>query len=290
MSVPTSPPAHFVGRLVLTALALAFAVCAWLGTLDDAGAAYVDGGIKRALLTFATARTINGLISVVQGTEVVVQPAGVGMTLTPGQILDPINDLVESFSSMMLLAATSLGVQRVLLEISRWAPVNALLGLALLLSAGTLWWPGEAHGRVVAIVRGLALLVLIVRFVTPASAVVGAGVYRLFLADRYASATVELDDSERELRDIGAPAAPPAVDRDASLLDRARAALDDVGAKLDVSDRLNAAKAAANRIADRTVDLIVIFAIETILVPLGMLWLLLTAARRLVDRMLSGAE
>ena len=49
---------------------------------------------QRALITFALARTINGVISVVQGTEIALQPAGVGVTLTPGEILDPVNDLI----------------------------------------------------------------------------------------------------------------------------------------------------------------------------------------------------
>ena len=50
---------------------------------------------QRALITFALARTLNGVISAVQGTELALQPAGVGVTLTPGQVLDPVNDLVE---------------------------------------------------------------------------------------------------------------------------------------------------------------------------------------------------
>ena len=49
---------------------------------------------QRALVTFALARTLNGVISAVQGTELALQPAGVGVTLTPGEILDPVNDLV----------------------------------------------------------------------------------------------------------------------------------------------------------------------------------------------------
>ena len=62
--------------------------------MDQRAAADYETLFQRALVTFALARTINGVISVVQGTEVALQPAGVGVTLTPGEILDPVNDLV----------------------------------------------------------------------------------------------------------------------------------------------------------------------------------------------------
>ena len=81
---------------------------------------------ERAFVTFALARTLNGVISAVQGTEVALQPAGVGVTLTPGEILDPVNDLVERFSWIMLGATISLGIQNVLLDVSAWWDITNL--------------------------------------------------------------------------------------------------------------------------------------------------------------------
>lgn len=54
--------------------------------------------MARAAYTFALVRGLNGVIALIQGTEVVVSPAGMGLTLTVGEILDPINDLAERFS------------------------------------------------------------------------------------------------------------------------------------------------------------------------------------------------
>src|SRR5512139_3807710 len=98
--------------LVVTLLAFAYE-----GTADDYGHHYTQQTLKRALVTFAIARGLNAVISVAQGTEVSIEPAGVGVNFTPGQILDPLNDLIESFSWVMLLAATSLGIQELLLTI-----------------------------------------------------------------------------------------------------------------------------------------------------------------------------
>ena len=83
--------------------------------------------VERALVTFALTRTLNGVISVAQGTQLAFQPAGVGVVISAGEILDPLNDLVEQFSWLTLLAATSLGVQIMLAEMFATTAVNAAL-------------------------------------------------------------------------------------------------------------------------------------------------------------------
>ena len=89
-------------------------------------------GPQRALASFAVAKTLNAAISAAQGTEVAVQPVGVGITLTVGQVLDPLNDLVEQFASLMLAAAIAFGVQKVLLAISAHWPVSLVVTVAAL--------------------------------------------------------------------------------------------------------------------------------------------------------------
>ena len=97
-------------RIIWTLLALLALAAAVTGIADDTAESYADEALKRALVTFAAARTLNGVISVVQSTEV-----GVGVTVAVGQILDPVNDLIERFSGVMLVAASSLGLQNVML-------------------------------------------------------------------------------------------------------------------------------------------------------------------------------
>ena len=105
-------------RWSVGAILVLLALLAATPLLDQRAADNYDSLFQRALVTFALARTLNGVISAVQGTEVALQPAGVGVTLTPGEVLDPVNDLVERFSWIMLGATVSLGVQQVLLEVS----------------------------------------------------------------------------------------------------------------------------------------------------------------------------
>ena len=82
-------------KWLFSILLLLVAVLAVTPIVDQRASIEYEKLFQRALITFALARTINGVISVVQGTEVALQPAGVGVTLTPGEILDPVNDLIE---------------------------------------------------------------------------------------------------------------------------------------------------------------------------------------------------
>ena len=91
-----------ISKWLLSLVLLLAALLSVTPFVDQRAAADYEQLFQRAFITFALARTINGVISAVQGTEVALQPAGVGLTLTPGEILDPVNDLVERFSWIML--------------------------------------------------------------------------------------------------------------------------------------------------------------------------------------------
>ena len=119
---------------VLMALMLMAVVLSSLTSVDRVAEADYEKLFQRAFITFALARSLNGVISAVQGTELALQPAGVGVTLTPGQILDPVNDLVERFSWIMLGATLSLGIQQVLLDVGQWWALRVLVAVL------GLWW------------------------------------------------------------------------------------------------------------------------------------------------------
>jgi hypothetical protein len=135
-------------RAVITALLVALALTAahpWLHgrvqqpllkPVDQQTEAHIEQTMTRAQYTFAAARDINALVSMIQGTAIAVSPAGVGLTLSIGEALDPVNDLIERFSWIMLVSTVSLGLQWVAIEIAtglalQWLLTAALLGLAL---------------------------------------------------------------------------------------------------------------------------------------------------------------
>ena len=115
---------------LLAALLLLLVGVSSLTTVDRYAEGEYEALFQRAFITFALARTLNGVISAVQGTELALQPAGVGITLTPGEVLDPVNDLIERFSWIMLGATISLGIQQVLLDVGQWWGMRLLVALA----------------------------------------------------------------------------------------------------------------------------------------------------------------
>src|SRR5688572_13361483 len=114
-------------KLVTAIFALVPVVVALAGLVDGPSRGYAEAALARSLVTFAIARTLDGAISVAQGTEVAVEPGGVGVNFALGQALDPINDLVERFSAAMLIATSALTLQGVMHEKARWWVANLAL-------------------------------------------------------------------------------------------------------------------------------------------------------------------
>lgn len=264
--------------LVLAALGLAVA-CAWLGPLDASATRQVEAGLKRALVSFASARALNAVISVVQGTEISVQPAGFGPTFTPGQALDPINDLVEQFATLMLFASVSFGVQLLLVKVGAWWGVSLLLTLAAATYAWHAWRPLPA-GRWIA--PALAVL-LLARFAVPLSVAGSEAAFQLVLAERYRADQERIELSLSRLTTLSTPAIEPQPGE--GLAERFRRWLaqgSDVAK--DLPGRLDELRKLAAGMVEHVVMLIAVFVVQTVLLPLLFLALLLYAGRRVLAR------
>jgi hypothetical protein len=106
-------PTKQLTRFFVAALVALMAACAWIPSFDTKANEQVDAGLKRAAASYATARLLNGILSVVQETEIAAAPAGIGMTFSPGRILH----LVEQFSQVMLVAMVAFGIEKVPLTV-----------------------------------------------------------------------------------------------------------------------------------------------------------------------------
>src|SRR4051794_12673821 len=110
------PRAAFWRKLALALVVLATLALAWAGPLDEFAKKNVGIALNRAMVTFATARTANALISLARSTTVSVPIIG-GVTASPGQILAPVDELIEEFSALMLAASMALAAQRLLISL-----------------------------------------------------------------------------------------------------------------------------------------------------------------------------
>lgn len=272
---------HRLGRAqVLVLLGTVLAVMlAWLPVTDTVGQSHVDAAFKRALLGYALARGLNGVISVAQGTEVAIQPAGIGLNLTPGEILDPINDLVERFSWIMMLASSSLGVQKVLLSMSAWQGLLLMVAATGLVLCLCVLIPGLRSGRRTA--QRLFLFLLLLRFMMPATSIANDWVYRTFLEADYITATASLEGAQEKIGQINEQVMTEQQDQPLSMMDRARALYDSALSQVDINRRLEQYQQAAESISESTIRLVVVFLMQTVVFPLVFLFILLGVLRRL---------
>ena len=255
----------------LAVLFVAAAVaCSWWPAIENVANQQVDAGLKRALVSFGVAKTLNAAISVAQGTEVAFQPVGVGVTVTVGQILDPLNDLVEQFASLMLTASVAFGVQKALLAIgAHWLISAAVTGVAAVWAL--VWWRGHAP----AWLSRVLLVLILIRFAIPVITIGGDWVFHRFLADNYQQAQGELDKISVT---AGEPViAVPTTGKDESFWEKVKR-WKEAAESIDVQVRLAGLQEAVSRATDHVVDLMVVFVMQTIIVPIVLLWALLKVA------------
>ncbi len=262
-------PAH---RLVPLIALLALVACAWLAPLDEAATPVIESGLKRALASFAAARALNAAISVAQGTEVAVAPGGLGMTLTPGQALDPVNDLVEQFATLMLSASVAFGVQRTLVAIGGvWVMSLLLTGAAIAWAS----WHVRGEPAPGWLTRILVALIL-VRFAVPIATLGSDFAFQRFLADDYEAAQAGIEESAGALPMVAGR--EPEAPADETLVDR----LKRWSRGASVGESIDKLKQSVENTVERIVRVIVVFVLQTLLVPLLLLWLLIRAGRMMV--------
>lgn len=270
---------EFTRRQWILCIVLAGAVaCAWLRPLDDSAARQVDAGLKRALVSFASARALNAVISVVQGTEISIQIAGFGPNFTPGQALDPVNDLVEQFSTLMLYASVSFGIQALLIKVGGWWGVSLALTAAAAAWTWHAWRPLPA-GRWIA--RVLAVL-LLARFAVPLAVVGSEAAFQFVLAERYQADQARIDASLAKLTRLALPMNEPRPGEGvAERFKRWLAQGSDVAA--EVSRRIDELKTLAGDLVEHVVMLVAVFLLQTLVLPLLFLLLLARAARAALE-------
>lgn len=290
---PTIPPpghARTLARRIVAALALALAValCWWprLNTLADQA---VDTGLKRALVSFATARTLHGVISVVQGTELAVQPMGMGVTLTPGRLLTPINELTAQVADWMLWASVAFGLQKLLLEMGTSVWVGAALTVVALAWLG---FGGRQRPR--RWLSRLLVTLLFARLVMPVTVLGSEQLFAHFLAQPYEQSQLASTTATEKLQALDAPPAPtPGADEPPGLLDRLRQWGSQAGAAAShpmetAQEKLKQINAAVDQLVERLVTLIAVFALQTLVLPLMLAWALWQLCRGLFQP-ISGA-
>jgi len=260
-------------QIFLSTILLVVALLAVFHVLDNKGEEYTGQAMKRALITFGVARGLNGVISVAQGTEVAIHPAGFGVNFTPGQILDPINDLIEQFSWVMLASSASLGIQKVLLGISSSAAVSGILVLVMLMYAASLWQNRFFSPGIKRVLTFSMLFLLFLRFSVPVVALANEAVYHYFLHDQYVQANEKLENTQKNITEMSQNDNKQLISNDKkSILEQAKQFFESASESLSINARIDKYQKIATEATEQAINLIVIFVIQTIIFPIVFLW------------------
>jgi hypothetical protein len=239
---------HTFKRTLALALLLALVALAWLQPLDQLAVAHSEAGLKRSLAAFAAARGLNAVISVIQGTEV-TGGAFVNITLALGQVLDPVNDLIEQFAQLMLVVSVVFGVQLLLMQ------MGATWGMSVLLTvlAGTWAWRVLRTGRASPWLGRWLMALLIVRFLVPVVAITSELSHRAFMAEPYAAGQQAIESSTAALGAMGSGSG-------------SGTSWWDLREKL--VEKIEDLKADAEAVVSHVIDLMVLFVVQTVVLPL----------------------
>ncbi|MEJ5150623.1 hypothetical protein [Comamonas sp. MYb396] len=313
---PPRPPGAFrwtPRQIALASLLVLAVVLCWLPAFQAIADRYVDDGLQRSLLSFATARALHSVVSVLQGTELAVQPMGVGLTLTLGQVLAPISDLVAQFADWMLWASIAFGLQKLLLSMGGSYGVTGVLTL-IALAWLLLRWRQQA---VPTWLSRLLVVLLFTRLVMPVTIIGSEALFQHFIAQTYQENQIATEGAVGQLQqfDVRAPAktpgaaasageatptppANPAVAPSSSLWERfkqwgqqaqqsasqaASGVQDLVRNPGDaLRDKLSELQQQLDQQVERLVTLMVVFALQTLVIPLVLVWALLQLCKGLL--------
>jgi hypothetical protein len=176
---------------IVIAILLFFSSGLRLPVLDTTTDAYFRESITKAGVAYATCRAINASVSIVKESNLQLEPAGLGLSLAVGQALDPIDDMTERLSEVLVTAITSLGVQKLAYEIS---VSLALPILSIFLFVLTLlsWFENDRLQSFQKTITRFALLIVIARICLPISSTANEFVDKKFFADQISDASQEL--------------------------------------------------------------------------------------------------
>ncbi len=256
--------------LVVAAIALVLALI-WLQPLDAMAQRHVESGFQRALTTFAVARTLNAVLSVVQSTSIGVQ-IGVGGSVHPGAVLEPLDDLIEQFSTIMLAATLSFAAQGLLLHMAGAWPVSALLSVFLIA-----WGWRRAQGRSMSPwLPRIALALLCLRLSVPMLALTSEATYQLVFAREYARSQTQIDVAKIPDNEIRP---------EESLMDRAKRWW---AQSAEVNKKIEELKTKAEGLVEHVIKLAAIFIVQTAVLPLLFFWFVMWLYRALINSTVLG--
>lgn len=165
---------------------------------DNNADEYFTAAMEKAAIAYGTTAIINSSVSVIKESDVTMEPAGFGLSLAIGEILDPVDDMTERLSDILVTSIASLGIQRIIFEIGITF-IPKLLAIVLLLLAILIWFDMEKINKISKFLIRMSFLLLIFRLLLPVSSVLNDILYGGYFEPQITEATNQLELYSQEL-------------------------------------------------------------------------------------------
>lgn len=261
-------------KIVISLGIVFFLFCSMAVGIDAQALELQNEAFQRAMIAFGIAKSLNALISLIQGTEISLTPAGMGVTLSIGEILDPLNDMVERFSWVMLIASISLGIQKFLLILSGKVVLQVLLLISGVISFTLVWYKKIQAHKFLSYSLKVFILLLLLRF----GAIVFVALTQLthiaVVQNEYEKSLEIVENTKIEFESYRQKSNVHADSR-TNLFTTLKNSYSQSLENLNIAKQLESLEKNTNQAFNSIVVLITVFVLESILLPLVYIWLFL---------------
>jgi len=272
-----------IKKLLISFFLIVLVQLSFIKVVDTTSSEQLNKAFARSVSVFAIARGLNGLLSVVQGTEIYATPAGVGFNLAVGQIVDPMNDMVERFSWIMLMSSVSLGIQEIMLHFGQTVLVQSLLAISVLSLLFMLWIPKLRHKQIFNLLFKGFVLFTFLRFFVPIMILINEGVYTYGLESQYETAKHSLEVTQHQTEVIVHKVRQNQNTQNNSWLDSLNINAQVNIFRVKMEALWNDLRNKFEHAIDYMLALISIFIVQSVLLPLLYLWLFLKLFRQFMQ-------
>lgn len=203
---------------------------------------YLDNWTNKSVGTVVVASGISSGLSVIEDSEVQVSLLGTGGSLALGDSVRPLNDMVGRVVFVALASTVSLGIQRVLIEIGSSVGFKVLLLLAVACQLVAVWvdWPEMRP-----FANWLLTVALFGTLAIPSAVLLTGRIGDHFTEGAYTKAQQRLNELNTEVQQ----------------LDPTR-----------ISQLEDSLKSSATAYSEFAVNYIVVFIVQTMVMPVLILW------------------
>jgi len=158
----------------------------------------IDATLRETAITFATVRAVNAIISLVQESAFGFS-LGINVSIAAGQVLDPLNDLIERFSELNLICLVALAIQKTLIDLGVMIGLTILVPLSATIGLIALWWTHGPKNLLNTLWYRLTIISLFALLALPLSIVATKAIDTLLLTHQISAANQRIQSISTDL-------------------------------------------------------------------------------------------